>query len=119
MTGAINGLGDYYSSYSNIDATADKLQSTISKTDYEKASTDELMEACKEFEAYFVEQVIKSMKKMLPEDDEDSSSGSSYLDYFGDTLTQEIAQTATEQSDFGIAQMLYEQMKRNYGITEE
>ena len=38
MTGAINGLGDYYSSYSNIDATADKLQSTISKTDYEKGN---------------------------------------------------------------------------------
>ncbi len=119
MTSAINGLGDYYSNYDKTDVTAQKLEQNINSKDYSTASTDELMEACKEFESYFVEQVVKSMKKMIPENDDESSAGSSYLDYFGDTLTQEIASSATEQGDFGIAQMLYEQMKRNYGITEE
>lgn len=119
MTSSISGLGDYYSNYGNTEA-ADKLQNNISSKDYSKASEDELMEACKEFESYFVEQVIKSMKKMIPENEDNSSSaGSSYLDYFSDTLTQEMASTATNQGDFGIASMLYEQMKRNYGITEE
>ena len=36
---------------------------------------------------------------------------------FGDTLTQEYEKSATEQGDgLGLAQMLYEQMKRNYGL---
>ena len=57
---------------------------------------------------------------MVPEnEDEESSSISSYMDYFGDTLTQEYAKSATESNNgkgLGIAQMLYEQMKRNYGL---
>lgn len=117
MASGINGLGDYAGDYS-ANTSVDNLDQKINSKDYSTASADELMEACKEFESYFVEQMVKSMKKMIPESDEESSAGSSYLDYFGDTLTQEIAASATENSDFGIAQMLYEQMKRNYNITE-
>lgn len=120
MTSAISGLGDYYSQYNKTDATTGKLENNLTSTDYATASADELMEACKEFESYFVEQVIKSMEKMIPKDeDEENTSSTSYLENFSDLLTQEMAQTATDKSDFGIAQMLYEQMKRNYGITEE
>lgn len=119
MTSAINGLGDYYSQYVNSNTPADKLEQNINSKDYQTASSDELMEACKEFEAYFVEQVIKSMEKMIPKDeDEENSSASSYLENFSDLLTREMAGAVTEQNDFGIAQMLYEQMKRNYDITE-
>ena len=55
------------------------------------------------------------MQKMVPENEESSSSD--YMEYFGDTLVQEYAKSATNQGDgFGIANMLYEQMKRNYGL---
>ena len=86
---------------------------------FEDYTEDELMEVCKEFEAYFTEQVFKSLERMVPESDEESSSTSSYMDYFGDMLTQEYAKSSTESNNgkgLGIAQMLYEQMKRNYGL---
>ena len=73
------------------------------------------MGVCKEFEAYFTEQVFKSMKKMVPESDE-KSSGSSALDMFEDLLTQEYAKNGAENGGLGIAQMLFEQMKRNYNL---
>lgn len=124
MSMSLDGL---YSQYSDMytsssaqnSAAADKLKDTLSKTDYSKSTDDELMEVCKEFETYFTEQVLKAMEKMIPENDDESSSMSSYMDYFGDTLTQEYAENITESNEgkgLGIAQMLYEQMKRNYGL---
>jgi flagellar protein FlgJ len=117
MSDLLSGIGDYYTQYSTTDSTSDKLSSTLSTTDYSNATDDELMDVCKDFEAYFVEQVIKAMEKMIPEDEDEETN--SYLDYFGDTLTQEMASAVTDQNDLGLAQMLYEQMKRNYGISEE
>ena len=34
-------------------------------------------------------------------------------------MIQSIAAESTEQSSLGLAQMLYEQMRRNYGLDEE
>lgn len=103
--------------YSNYLNTAGVSDSSFTDRDYSKASKEELLEACKEFETYLVEQVFKSMKKMVPKNEEDGKSSSS-LDYFNDMLTQEYAKNAVSQGDFGIAQALYEQMKRNYNITD-
>lgn len=122
MASSINGLGDYFSQYNEVSTSktsADSLETSINSTDYSTASQDELMKVCKDFESYFLEQVFKSMKKMVPESEDKSSTGSSYLDYFGDSLVQEMAASATETNDFGIAKMLYEQMKRNYNVSEE
>ncbi len=124
MSMSIDGMFGQYaagmlSASGNTSAT-DKLQSSLEKTDYSKSTEDELMNVCKEFESYFVEQVFKALEKMVPENEDDSSSGvSSYMDYFGDMLTQEYAAAATESDNgrgLGIAQMLYEQMKRNYNL---
>lgn len=117
---AMNGsdMMSYYSDlYSNSSTSADKLQDTL-KNDYSNADEEELLEVCKEFEAYFVEQVMKEMKKMVPENEDESSAGK-YMDYFGDTYIQQLATTVTESNGgkgIGLAQSLYEQMKRNYGI---
>lgn len=73
------------------------------------SSDKELMDVCKSFESYFVEQVFKEMKKTVPENEENNE----YLDYFGDRLYQEYAGEVTESGDLGIARMLYESMKRN------
>ena len=94
MSMSLDGL---YSQYSEMytsnaakdSAKADKLKDTLASTDYSKSTDDELMKVCKEFEAYFTEQVFKSLERMVPESDEESSSStSSYMDYFGDMLTQ-------------------------------
>lgn len=114
----LNGLSDVFNDYSDIynkNSSAGNIKNKLESTDYSKSTDDELMDACKEFEAYFVEQAFKAMQKMVPENEKGSSSD--YMEYFGDTLVQEYAKSATNQGDgFGIANMLYEQMKRNYGL---
>lgn len=117
------GSSDLLSYYNDIYAnnsksSASKLQDNLEKKDYAQADEDELLEVCKDFEAYFVEQVLKEMKNMIPKN-EDSSGADKYLDYFGDNYIQQLAETVTESNNgkgLGLAQSLYEQMKRNYGI---
>ena len=96
-------------------ASASRLNDTISG-DLSSASDEELMDVCKDFEAYFVEQVMKEMKKMIPEDDNKDQSMGQLKDYFEDQMMQEYADKIVDQGDFGIAQKLYEQMKRNYNL---
>lgn len=103
---ALSGTNTSKSSGS-ISALADK--------DLSKATDDELMEVCQEFEAYFMEQVMKAMFKTVG-GDEESGSGAALVDYFKDSTMADLAKTATEQNSLGLARTLYEQMKRNYGI---
>jgi flagellar protein FlgJ len=90
---------------------ADKSkQSVLEERLRSKPATDEeLMEVCKSFESYFLEQVMKGMEKTIPYDDKKNP----YVDYFGDVLWQEYAKSATENQGLGLAQMLYESLKRN------
>ena len=90
------------------------LQNTLGK-DLSSASDEELMDVCKEFEAYFIEQVIKEAEKTIPNHEEDSSM-SQLTDFYKDTVRQEIAGKMAEQSGNTFAQTMYEQMKRNYNL---
>ena len=74
------------------------------------------MDVCKQFEAYFLEQVFKGMESMIPKSDEEDTSASKTVDYFKDTMIQELASQSTETQGLGLAQMLYESMKRDYQI---
>ena len=91
-------------------AKTEKLSFSLGNIEKGTATDEELMEACKEFETYLVEQVIKNTKSAML-DDEDSQG--EYMKMFGDTLNQSYAEMITETADLGIAQMLYESMKRN------
>lgn len=91
---------------SNTSASA--LQETLNGTDLDSATDEELMDVCKSFESYFVEQVLKEAKKMT----ESSEDENVYMQYFGDTLIQEYADMISEHSNLGIAQNLYDSMKR-------
>lgn len=109
-------ISSVYSQYFDQASTNSYTQKIESKAgaDYTNASDEELMDACKEFEAYFVEQMFKAMQKTVVRSD--GSEDNMLVDYFKDNLVQEYAKTATEQNDLGIARMLYEQMKRNYSV---
>ena len=114
----ITGMySDAYSTAANQSAT--KLQNKLDGADYSKATDDELLSACKQFEAYFIEQMYKGMMKTIPQNEETSNYTSSMMDYYKDQMIQSAAEQTSNQSGFGLAQMLYEQMKRNYGIVEE
>lgn len=107
---------DTYASAANQKAS--QLQNKIAGADYSRATDDELLDACKQFEAYFIEQMYKGMLKTIPESEETSNYTSTMMDYYKDQMIQGIAEETSKQSGLGLAQMLYEQMKRNYGITD-
>ncbi len=116
-------IGNVASMYSNVysttaNQTASKLQNKLDGSDYSTATEDELMDACKQFEAYFIEQMYKAMMKTIPSHEGTSNYTSNMMDYYKDQMIQSMAEQTTEQSGFGLAQMLYEQMRRNYGFTD-
>ena len=101
----------YLQSMQNASAAkTEKLSSSLSNIENGEATDEELMAACKEFETYLVEQVIKNTRSAML-DDEDSEG--EYMKMFGDKLNQSYAEMIAENSNLGIAQMLYESMKRN------
>ena len=115
----IGGLSSAYTDFIQGQNTAEtKLNEKINSTDYTKASEDELLSACKQFESYFLEQIFKEMQKTVDclKSDDESSSTSGLVDYFKDTAIQDLAETSTDIQGLGLAQTLYEQMKRNYGL---
>ena len=63
-----------------------------------------------------MEQMYKSMLKTIPKNEASSASNETMMDYYKDQMVQGIAKETTEQSGLGLAQMLYEQMRRNYGL---
>ena len=61
-----------------------------------------------------IEQVYKSMEKTIIKADEDENE---YETYFGDMRIQQYAKSVVDQGGVGLAQQLYEAMKRNSGPT--
>ncbi|MCI9384750.1 MAG: hypothetical protein HFH77_00070 [Lachnospiraceae bacterium] len=116
----IGGVGSAYADYLTKQASGNKASSLQSKLENSGESVDEkeLMDACKEFEAYFMEQVFNSMLETTKvfSDDDENGYASKMVDYFKDFAVQELCGKVTEGSGLGLANTLYEQMKRNYGI---
>lgn len=102
----------YTSDYYKTTTETAQMESKLKTGKLEESSEDELLNVCKEFESYFVEQMFKAMEKMVPKEE----SGTNEVEMFSDLMYQEMASSATKQQDYGIAQKLYEQMKRNYGL---
>ena len=102
----------------NTDATtnynANALKKSLNGVSSD-TSADELMQVCKDFESYFVEEVIKEVKKnLLPDDEEKDASLSTMTDYTMDFAVEKIADELIDQVGGNFTQSLYEQMKRNY-----
>lgn len=94
------------------------VQNTRSANGTDKTKEDDaLFDACKQFEAYLWEQVYKEMQKTVDIFDEDGDDyASNMVDYFKDTVIQQISEQTATQGSNSLAQMLYEQAKINYGI---
>lgn len=116
----MSGVGSAYADYMTKQVSnnkAEKLQSKLANGSA-VADEEELKEACKEFEAYFMEQVFNSMMETTKvfSDDEDDGYATKMVDYFKDFAVQELCDNVTDGDGLGLANILYEQMKRNYGI---
>lgn len=113
-------IGGISSMYSDITATqAESRRLEKMKADWkesQKGSDDEqLLDVCKQFESYFLEQVFKEMQKTVPETEYSFQATGTMVDYYKDQMVQEIASMSTEKDGLGLAQTLYEQLKRNSG----
>lgn len=114
----IGGLTASYSDLLTKESTSSsKLKESLNATDYASATEEQLLGACKEFEAYFLEMVFKEMEKSAYVfSDEKEGSNSQLVDYFKDTTLQQLTADSTEKQGLGLAQQLFEQMKRNYNL---
>lgn len=106
-----------YAASESRNASADLIKSKIQNVS-DKSSDDELWAACKSFESYFLEQMFKEMQKSvdaLKTETQDNATAT-LVDYFKDQTLQDICETTVETQSNGFAQMLYENLKRNYDI---
>lgn len=88
--------------------SADKVSNTVSSLNLDTATDKEMMDACKSFETYFLQKIIKTMKDtMAPSEEEEGD----YMEQFGDLLYEEYAKMISDSGSIGVAQQLYESMK--------
>ena len=102
---------DALTSYANTQASQNDTSALESKlnADFSDASDEELLSVCK--------QVLKQVEKTVKFDkDDENSYASQMVDYFKDTAIQTISDEITDQEGGSFAQMMYEQMKRNYNL---
>ena len=108
----------YFTNYSvdAADANADKVTSKIQTAEKD----EEMLDACKQFEAYMLQQMFKNMEraaKVFSEDDEEDSSNQ-YVEMFSDNYLESIANSMVYNGKgLGIAEQLYESIERNSGTT--
>lgn len=114
MEFSIDGLNSYIQGNAS-NASTNKLENTLN-SDLSNSSDEELMDVCREFEAYFTEQMFKAMQKMVPESDDEDKSMGQLKDYFEGQMIQKYAEESAQGEGLGIAKMMYEQMKRNYNL---
>lgn len=114
---ALNGLTGY-----NISQTTTKFNTEQQKIDSfqatlenaaEKQNDNELLTACQEFEAYFIQYMFKEMRKTV-----DTSNSlfpkSQTEEVFQDMLDEEYSKSVAKNNNgIGLADMMYKQMKRN------
>lgn len=114
---AVSGIGDTY--LTNYSVTANDVASDNLTQQVKSAESDEeMLDACKQFEAYMIQQMFKTMQetaKVFSDDDDDDSTD--YVNMFQDNYLSTIAeQMVNNGQGLGIAEQLYQSMKNNQSI---
>ncbi len=115
MSIGIGSIGNTYfsnSTQSSNTINANKLKNKINSIDKDTSSDEELKEVCKEFEAYLMEQVVSKMKDTTKVFSDEEENDNVYMNYFGDYLYKDYAKKLVDSGGFGLADKLYESMKR-------
>ena len=96
-----------------------KVQSGLSNLS-STSTKEELEEAAKTFEAYFVEQLLKEEKKSIEamRTNQEDSTASQYKDLYMDTVMQDISAQIVDKYGSRFTDSKVEQMMRSYGISE-
>ena len=59
---------------------------------------------------------MKEVEKTIPKDEEEDASMSQLRDFYKEEMIQTLAEDVCKQQNLGLAQQMYEQMKRNYNL---
>ena len=120
----ISGLGNSYleNAISQNQFERQQTQATSAKNAASglslESTREELTEAAKSFEAYFVEQVIKEVKDSVDLfGDTDSTTGMT-ADFYLDSTIQTLARELVDEFGGSFTEDMVDQMARNYGVTE-
>ena len=116
----INGISNSFlntiTDASSAQAKAEevKFKEILEKTkNAAEAEDEQLLEACEEFEAYYLNKVFGQMRKTIPRSDLlEKSQG---RDYFEDMLYDAYSKEIAGGSGAGLKDMLYKQLKRTNG----
>lgn len=103
------------SANAEITQKTDALKDSVHKLDT-TSSEEELKDVLKDFESYFLEQIIKEMKDTFTHEEDKTSEMSQYSDMFMDKAIEDVADLMLEEVGESLTQQLFEQMKRNYNI---
>lgn len=109
------GMSSYQSiqSENELNEFSSVLDDAIASKDDEK-----LMDSCKQFEAYFVQQMYKAMQSTV---DKSNSlfQESQATKIFNDFLVEEQSKAITDGGGIGIADMMYDSMKAQQDALED
>lgn len=103
-------LGNYINTVAK-DKVDEKEFETLLKEATAKQDDEVLKEACQEFEAYYLQQVFKEMRKTVPESGLFEKSAGREI--YEDMLYEEYAKEMSKGTAIGLADMLYKQLSKD------
>lgn len=116
----IDGLGilDTYQSQANAQQQTAETDSFKSVMEQAAGSGDmeKLKEACEQFETYFINTLFKQMRSSAASYSVEEKSQARA--YFEGMLDDELSKEMTKSGGVGIADMLYDNLKRAYAASE-
>lgn len=93
---------------------ADDFKSALTDA-LNKGDDTKLKEACNQLESYMLSMVFKQVKESMLSNDEDSLiPQGDYMEMFGDTMINTIADEVTKSGGIGLSDQLYRQMQKTY-----
>lgn len=86
----------------------------------QNSTKEELTEAVKSFEQYFVESILKQFKESFSSigGSDSNSTASQYTDYYMDFAISDVAKQLVDEYGKNLTEDFVAQIQRNYGITD-
>ncbi len=120
----IGGLGNAYldNAITQNQFERQQAQATSAKSAADGLSStstrEEMEEAAKSFEAYFVEQVMKEVKDSVDLFGDADTATSMTTDYYLDATISTLARQLVDEYGQSFTDDMVDQMMRNYGVKE-
>lgn len=92
---------------------AQDFQNTLDEA-VKKQDQKALQDACKQFEAYFMQQMLKEMRSTIQRSDFIAENRGEEI--FTEMLDEEYSKEASKGGGIGLAKMLYEQLSKTESI---